>query len=129
MKLIKKLILVSLTPFVINGTAQAYDALLAPPSVEYPTKLIGQFMSFCIKTMNARASMDSSNQYVSQQQLNHTHSNVCSCIMDSYRYHNNQEVFDREFVGKTSADVPNFVQYLSQCSEINNNRAILRWGS
>ena len=125
----KKFIISSLSFLLFSNTTQAYDALVAPPSVEYPTQLIGQFMSFCVTTMNARASIDPMNQYVSRESLNQTHSRVCACIMDSYRYHNTQEVFDREFVGKTSADVPNFISYLSQCGEISNNQAILKYGS
>ena len=125
----KRIILLLLSVHLLAISVKAEEPLVAIPRVEYPTQLIGQFMSFCVSTMNARASIDLTNQYVSRESLNHTHSRICACIIDSYRYHNMQAVFDREFIGETSEDVPLFKKYLRQCGDLSNRQAILQFGS
>ena len=124
----KKLILTSLSSALLLSTASAYQPLVAP-QVPYPTALIGSFMSFCTTTMDSKASLDPTNQYVSRQVIAQTHVRVCSCIMDQFRFNNEQAVFDREFKAAHLKDVPYFVKYLRECGDINNQENILKYGS
>jgi len=96
----------------------------------YPTEIIGQFMSFCISAMNMRVMQDDPSTAVKNPQgVRETHTKVCSCIMDHFRVNQDQAVFEKEFKAGTVGEVPNFVNYLRACSEISNFDNMLRHGT
>lgn len=96
----------------------------------YPTELIGSFMSFCINAMNMRVMQDDPATAIQNpQSVRETHARVCSCIMDSFRVNQDQSVFEREFKAGTVGEVPNFSNYLRACGEISNFENMLKHGT
>ena len=96
----------------------------------YPTELIGSFMSFCINAMNMRVMQDDPTTAIQNPQgVRETHARVCSCIMDHFRVGQDQAVFEREFRAGTVGEVPNFVNYLRACGEISNFENMLKHGT
>ena len=85
------------------------------PRVEYPTAMIGQFMTFCGTIMMQRFRYENIQPQIAQASSGF----VCSCIMDSYRENNDQAEFQYEFTRATAKDVPLFTEYLNQCSTMN----------
>ena len=96
----------------------------------YPTELIGSFMSFCIGAMNMRVMQDDPTTAIQNPQgVRETHARVCSCIMDHFRVNQDQSVFEREFKAGTVGEVPNFSNYLRACGEISNFENMLKHGT
>jgi hypothetical protein len=100
------------------------------PKVEYPTFMIGQFIGFCVNTLNNRASVyDQEAVAKNPQGVMQAHTVVCSCIMDSFRKENSEFTFKIEWEAANSQEVPYFKKYLSECTSINNQLQLLNSGT
>lgn len=99
------------------------------PKVDYPTQLIGKFIGFCVNTLNKRIMMEEGifNQ-MPPVGMTKSSTDVCSCIMDSYRINNSEFTFIAEYNAKDASMVPYFMKYLDQCTDINNNRFMQKEG-
>ena len=91
----------------------------------YPTKMIGDFMDFCVSAMNMRQ-LEKGNMNPTVVEI---HKRVCGCIMDTFRVSQPEEVFRKEFDAATLENVPNFRKYLNQCGQISNNLMFLKHGT
>tara|TARA_X000000950_G_scaffold272857_1_gene355971 strand:- start:3739 stop:4122 length:384 start_codon:yes stop_codon:yes gene_type:complete len=100
------------------------------PEIKYNTRLIGKFMAFCQKAMHMQTLTNRPEEFVKNKEgVIQTHSNICSCIMDSFRINHDESLFNKEFNSQgTAADVPNFTSYFKECAQISNNIQILREG-
>ena len=88
------------------------------PNVNYPTVMIGQFMSFCINMIMLKLSGEGVERNVAAENAGY----VCSCVMDSYREQNQQAEFQFELTRKSEGDVPLFKKHYSNCSILNAER-------
>lgn len=88
------------------------------PNVNYPTVMIGQFMSFCINMIMMKLSGQGVPRNVAAENAGY----VCSCIMDSYREQNQQAEFQFELTRKNENDVPLFKKHYTNCSLLNAER-------
>ena len=88
------------------------------PNVNYPTVMIGQFMSFCINMIMMKLSGEGVPRNVAAENAGY----VCSCVMDSYREQNQQAEFQFELTRKSEGDVPLFKKHYSNCSILNAER-------
>ena len=88
------------------------------PNVNYPTVMIGQFMSFCINMIMMKLSGEGVPRNVAAENAGY----VCSCVMDSYREQNQQAEFQFELTRKDEGDVPLFKKHYSNCSILNAER-------
>lgn len=88
------------------------------PNVNYPTVMIGQFMSFCINMIMMKLSSEGAPRNVAAENAGY----VCSCIMDSYREQNQQAEFQFELTRKNESDVPLFKKHYTNCSLLNVER-------
>ena len=88
------------------------------PNVNYPTVMIGQFMSFCINMIMMKLSGEGVPRNVAAENAGY----VCSCVMDSYREQNQQAEFQFELTRKSEGDVPLFKKHYTNCSLLNAER-------
>jgi hypothetical protein len=88
------------------------------PNVNYPTVMIGQFMSFCINMIMMKLSSEGVPRNIAAENAGY----VCSCIMDSYREENQQAEFQFELTRKNEGDVPLFKKHYTNCSLLNAER-------
>lgn len=88
------------------------------PNVNYPTVMIGQFMSFCINMIMLKLSGEGVPRNVAAENAGY----VCSCVMDSYREQNQQAEFQFELTRKNEGDVPLFKKHYTNCSLLNAER-------
>ena len=88
------------------------------PNVNYPTVMIGQFMSFCINMIMMKLSGEGVPRNVAAENAGY----VCSCVMDSYREQNQQAEFQFELTRKNEGDVPLFKKHYTNCSLLNAER-------
>ena len=100
------------------------------PEIKYNTRLIGKFMAFCQKAMHMQTLTRRPEEIAKNSAgVIQTHSNICSCIMDSFRINHDESLFNKEFNAQgTAADVPNFTSYFQECAQISNNIQILKEG-
>lgn len=125
----KKLI-IGTSFLVFASAAIAEEAKLEWPKVEYPTALIGQFMGFCQQTLNAAAAYHDRESFKNNQSGHMAaSSNICGCIIDSYRENNSEFTFRIEFEARTSNLVPYFKKYLDECKTLHNNLQIFNSGA
>ena len=88
------------------------------PNINYPTVMIGQFMSFCINMIMLKLSSEGVSRNVAAENAGY----VCSCVMDSYREQNEQAEFQFELTRKSEGDVPLFKKHYTNCSLLNAER-------
>ena len=88
------------------------------PNVDYPTVMIGQFMSFCINMIMMKLSSEGVPRNIAAENAGY----VCSCIMDSYREENQQAEFQFKLTRKNEGDVPLFKKHYTNCSLLNAER-------
>ena len=88
------------------------------PNVNYPTVMIGQFMSFCINMIMLKLSGEGVERNIAAENAGY----VCACVMDSYREQNQQAEFQFELTRKSEGDVPLFKKHYTNCSLLNAER-------
>ena len=125
-----KKILFTLLIAVVTGSSVMATQKSEWPQIPYSTRVIGQFMSFCERTMNLMAATRTPEEVVNNETgVRQTHSNICACIIDNFRLKNEEAVFMKEFKTEgTAKDVPLFSSYFQECAQINNNIQILKNG-
>lgn len=125
----KKLI-IGISFLVFASAAVAEEAKLEWPRVEYPTALISKFMGFCQQTLNAAAAYYDRESFENNQSGHMAaNSNICSCVIDSYRMNNSEFTFKIEFQAESSEMIPYFKKYLEECKILHNNQQIFRSGT
>lgn len=105
----KKTVFILLTSMAIGSSSFAKKG-----DIPYSTETIGNFMTFCVNVLGSRMMQNG----MPQQVAIHHSSNVCACIMDSYRKNNEEAEFLFEFNTKDHENVHLFTQYLNQCMTV-----------
>lgn len=106
-----------------NQDPFAYQKNLPPdfPKTDFPTAMIGQFMTFCGKIMMQRFRYENVMPQIAQVSTGF----VCSCVMDSYRSKASEAEFRYEFTRNKAKLVPLFTEFLGQCSTMNQKNLMM----